>query len=134
MQYERFVTYPVCSSVVYLIRLFILCLFVLYSICIVLCFSLCVNVCIISDVTESLRFDYGEKDYGRLYPKLQRAHASGVSSEAIPPWSSSSLRDFMVLSVVISTKVNSLFHMLHLLPSIILHRFCVCSCNRMLCL
>ena len=47
---QPLVTYPVCSSVVYLIRLFILCLFVLYSICIVLCFSLCVNVCIISDV------------------------------------------------------------------------------------
>ena len=44
------VTYPVCSCVVYLVRLFILCLFVLYRIFMVLCFSLCVNVCIISDV------------------------------------------------------------------------------------
>ena len=39
--------------------------------------------------------NYGEKTYGRLHPKLQRAHASGVSSEAIPPWSSRSLRDFI---------------------------------------
>ena len=58
---------------------------------------------------NSLQFGYGEKNYGGLYPRLQRAHASGVSSEAIPPWSSRSLRDFMVSSIVISTKINSLF-------------------------
>ena len=65
---------------------------------------------------ESLRFDYGEKNYGRLYPKLRRAHASGVSSEAILPWSSRSIRAFLVLSVVISTKVNSRFSHIKFVP------------------